>query len=99
MKHFKIGDICVAINDPAITPDSLMPYNGEECTVIAVLLNHYILGNPNLIDRCYRVRFRDRELVAMAHELKLKGDYDNEQWAKEQVRKLIDFPLPVEMLA
>lgn len=97
---YDIGDICVAYNDPTFTSlPTTMKYNGEECTVIEVLVN-YSFNLPNgsweIVPICYRVEFGDGfRPVAKEHELRRLGD-DN--WVKQKVADLL-FPMPVEFIS
>lgn len=92
---YKVGDICVAYNDPTFTAlETTNRYNGEECEVIALLVNHITLDE--IVGICYKVKFGDDTvLLAKEHELRRKGDDD---WVKQKIANLIDFPLPVELV-
>jgi hypothetical protein len=96
---FKIGDICIAYNDPTFTiDDNTFRYNGEECTVIGVLVNQTLNtanGSWAILPFAYRVKFRDGFTpVAKENELRRKEDDD---WVKKKVEDLL-FPMPVEFV-
>jgi hypothetical protein len=99
-REFKLGDICVAYNDPTFTAkDESFKYNGEECTVVEVMRNFTSMqfgeGSAEIVPLCYRVQFFDEALlVAKPHELRLKDDDD---WVKQKVADLL-FPMPVEFV-
>lgn len=96
---FAVGDICVAYMDP--TWSEKLPklfYNGEECEVVEHLYKHHMMVNgvPEILDRAYRVKFGDDQLmVAKEHELRR---LDDDNWVKQKVANLLDFPLPVELV-
>lgn len=96
---YKIGDICVAYNDPTITTmEHMQKYNGEECTVIDILVNTTFDrpgGSWDIVPICYLVEFGDGfKPKAMEHELRRLGD-DN--WVKQKIADLL-FPMPVEFV-
>lgn len=98
---YKVGDICIAVNDPTNTPNlEVSRYTGEECTVVEDIHEGTFFApdfKSTIQKMVYGVQFRDgRKLWATEKELVRK---DDREWAKKQVAKLLDFPLPVEMLA
>ena len=97
---FKVGDVCITVNDPTFTSNhDNFKYDGEECEVIEQLVNHVSLskGEAEIIPQAYKVRMLvdGKTFTALESELKLNDD----GWAKKKVRALLDFPLPVELLS
>lgn len=96
---FVVGDICVAYMDPTWTDvPTRLQFNGEECEVVELLHKHHMMvqGRPEFLERCYRVVFgNDQRMIAKEHELRRLGD-DN--WVKQKIANMLDFPLPIEML-
>lgn len=96
---YKVGDICVAYNDPTFTSlDDTLKYNGEECTIVALCVNKTFEkanGSWEIVPFSYSVQFGDEQVLsALEHELRRKEDDD---WVKQKIADLC-FPMPIEFL-